>query len=61
MTPQQRLNAGMMSTKYRMFAISEKACRQIDQLCSPRINLDKFDRALRSLRRPKGSDRFSRN
>lgn len=42
-TPQERLNAGMMSTKNRMFAITEEVCRQIDQVSSPQINLDKLD------------------
>lgn len=41
--PQQRLKAGMMSTKNRMFAITEEVCRQIDQVSSPQINLDKLD------------------
>lgn len=41
--PQQRLKAGMMSTKNRMFAITEEVCRQIDQVSSPQINLDELD------------------
>ena len=27
-----------------MFAITEEACRQLDQASSPQINLDKLDR-----------------